>query len=101
VREPLGNEREGLLVDQRRHRNVNPLLGVDPLARLAAVTLATLTRGARQSRAPLSHARLAVRRLPGVGRVAQHPPDRRLAPDSRAGPRRNAALGQPARDLTD
>jgi hypothetical protein len=97
-RQPLLGERERLLVDQRRHRNVNPLLGSHSLARLPAVTLAALTGGTRQARAVLGHARLAVRGLAGVGRVAQHPPDRRLAPPGRPGPGRHGALGQRARD---
>ncbi|HXZ85563.1 MAG TPA: hypothetical protein VEI82_08745, partial [Myxococcota bacterium] len=98
---PLGDKREGLLVDQRRYRNVDPLLGSHPLARLAAVPLAALTCGARQTRALLGHARLAVPGLPGVRRVAQHPPDRRLAPSGSAGPGRHAALAQRARDRAD
>src|SRR5215208_504798 len=95
-------ELEGLLGDDRRHRDQRPLLGRLVVAcEPAAMALTARSGGARRLAVPLAHLGLPERGLPAVGGVAQHRPHGRAVPHRLALPGAHATVGQPPSELAD
>ena len=88
--EPLPGELELLGGHERRHRDLLPLLRRDTLARDPGRALPAQSRQARPPDGRAGRVRLAVGGLPGIRRVAEHPPDRGVIPAGPAGPGRHA-----------
>ena len=97
----LLRERELLLADERGDRDPVPLLRRDLLAGDVGGALPSQPRLTGGADDLAGRARLAVGGLPGVGRVAEHPPDRGVVPARSAGPGRHALRGEPPSDLRD
>ncbi len=97
----LLRERELLLADERGDRDPFPVLRRDLLAGDVGGALPSQPRLTGGADGLAGRARLAVGGLPGVGRVAEHPPDRGVVPARGAGSGRHALRGEPPSDLRD
>jgi hypothetical protein len=86
------NERELFFGHERGHGDLLPLISAHALTRYPCGALPALTRVACLADRRAGRVRLAVGGLPGVGRVAEHPPNRRVVPARLASPGRDALL---------